>query len=307
MKRLYIILKVVLLIFIASCTKNKLAVDLPAIDISLDPSLLVNDTFTYRLGDTAKFIMNGTAENLAFYPGTNGFNYDNRHTTTLSSVKPIMSFSSTAQYGTQQNTLTILATDKLPSLDSTTVVNANWTDITARATLATSATSVNSGNIDLSDIVSGPLDSLFIAFKYHGETGATQRTWTITNYTIANILPNATFNISNLASDVSYWTKYGNVHTPANGMWIATTSQLQVVGGAAAPTNTAWIISRPLYVGNVNPNVSIAVKNINDPVVTSYNYLYTQPGTYKAVWVAFNNTIKDTKQVVKQFWIKVTQ
>ncbi len=72
-----------------------------------------------------------------------------------------------------------------------------------------------------------------------------------------------------------------------------------------SPTNTAWIISRPLYVGSVSPSVSIAVKSISDAPISSYDYVYTSTGVYKAVWVAFNNTSKDQKTIAKEFIIKV--
>lgn len=289
-----------------SCT-NRLEVNVPTIKITLDPTLMVSDTFVYKLGDTTSFMLSGAAGNLAFYPGIPGFDYDNRNASMLlPSAKPHLSFSSTLQWGTQQNTLKVLATDKLPSLDSAAVVNADWTDVTGKATLATNATAVSSGNIDLSDIVNGPADSLFIAFRYQGETGSTQRTWTISNYTVDNVIPEGTFNLSNLSTDASFWTKYGNVWVPASGRWIATTSQLQVIGGGAtSPSNIAWIVSKPLYVGRGAPNISIPVKNINDPNLSGYNYVYTTPGIYKAVWVAFNNTIQDQKEVIKTFYIKV--
>lgn len=304
MKQQLVIAIAGLTIVFAACTKSKLDVESPTIHISLDPARLVNDTFVYALGDTTKFIMEGYAGNLSFYPGISGYDYDNRKTTLLTAAHPVMSFASRLQWGVQQNTLQILATDKLASLDSTTVVSADWTDITKRAILATNATSVPSGDIDLSDIVNGPTDSLFIAFKYHGLGGSTQRTWTITNYAVNNVVTQGIFNLSSLSTDVAYWTKYGNVQSPANAMWIASSTQLQIVGGGS-PDNIAWIISRPLYVGRVASSVSIAVKNINDPAVTSYDYVYSAPGTYKAVWVAFNNTIKDQKSTIKEFYIKI--
>jgi hypothetical protein len=305
MKRIFIVLLPIVTLAAVSCTK-KLSVDMPSLSISLDPARQVADTFVYKLGDTTNFIFTGSAGNIAFYPGDAGRAYDNRNRA-LALGAATLSFSSKAEFGTQTNTLQLLATNKLKTLDSTTIVNAGWTDITGRAALASSATVVNSGNVNLTDLVSGENDSLFIAFKYTGVTGSTQRTWTITNFTVNNVLPDVTYNTASLAADASYWTRYGNVWNPANGRWTATTAQLQVVGGGAtSPNNTSWIISKALYLGRVSPDISIGLKSINNPDLTVYPFKYAAAGTYKASFVVFNNTVKEQETVVKQFYIKVT-
>jgi len=305
MKRTSLLLLPVIATALFSCEK-KLGVDAPTLQISLDPARLVADTFTYKLGDTTNFIFTGSAANIAFYPGDAGRSYDNRERATATGT-PILSFSSKAEFGTQTNTLQLLAASKVNILDSASVVNATWKDITSRVALATSATVVNSGNINLSDLVSGPTDSLFIAFKYTGVTGSTQRTWTITNFVVNNVLPDITYNIASLANDASYWTRYGNVWNPANGRWTPTTAQLQIVGGAAtAATNTSWIITKPLYLSRVSPDVSLPLKSINNPDLTGYAFKYSTPGTYKAVFVVFNHTTKELETTVKSFYIKVT-
>lgn len=294
-------------IFFAGCTK--LGTTAPALKVSLDPSRNVADTFIYRLGDTTRFVFSGTANNVVIYPGDSTHNYNYR-SRSLQLGKTQVSFSSAEQYGTQTNTLQLLATDKLPGLDSVSVTSANWQDITSRAVLATSTTATASGTVDLSDLVNGPDDSLFLAFKYTGTGGSTQRTWTITNFGVYNTLPDMRYPRSTLAGDANYWTKYKIA--PSSAGWTSTTTQLQVIGGAAtAPGNTSWIVSKALYVGRVAPDVSIPLININgftnNASAAGYNYIYTKPGTYKAVFLVFNNTAQEQKTSVQQFYIKVTQ
>lgn len=288
----------------ASCSKN-MAVEMPSFQVNLDPAQLIADTFTYRLGDTTRFLFAGSAGNIAFYSGEPGKNYENRIARNqLGSV--MLSFSSKAQYGTQTNTLQVLATNQLPGADSASVVNAAWTDITSRAALATSATEVASGNIDLTELAANEKDSLFIAFKYSGVTGNTQRTWTITNFFVKNVLPGQTYTVGSLSTDASYWTRYGNVWSPASGRWAATASELKITGGdGAAPTNTSWIISKPLYIGRVPPDMSTGVKSINEPDKEGYAHKYAAPGVYKAVFVAFNHTLDEEKSIIKELIVKV--
>lgn len=299
------ILAVTIIMLMTACTK-RLDVQTPSLTVSLDAAHLVADTFVYKLGDTTKFMFSGNAANIAFYPGDTGHAYDNRNRN-LALGTITLSFTSKAEFGTQTNTLQLLATNKLNGLDSASVVNAAWTDITGKAALAGSATEVNSGTINLNDLVSNENDSLFIAFKYSGVTGTTQRTWTITNFLVSNVLPDLSYTLSSLSMDISYWTRYGNVWNPANARWTPTTTQLRVIGGGgASPSNTSWIVSKPLYVGRVAPDVSIALKSINNPDLTGYNYKYTAAGTYKATFVTFNNTAEKQETVVQQFYIKVT-
>ncbi|MES2277195.1 MAG: DUF5017 domain-containing protein [Bacteroidota bacterium] len=295
----YLLLPVVLLA--GACTKKTL-VDAPALTISLDNSHLSGDTYTYKLGDTVKFKLSGYAANVTLYTGDAGHNYDYRERF-ITGGKPQLSFTSAEQYGLQTNTLQLLAINKL-TLDSAHIVSAAWKDITSRAILSTGS-AVASGTIDLSDLVSSPADSLFIAFKYTGVTGTTQRTWTITNFTVNNILPDQTYPISNLTSDVAYWTR---VKIAAAAGWATpTTTQLQVTGGAAtAPNNISWIVSKPLYLGRVAPDVAVSLLNISSANTPGYNYKYASVGSYTATFVIFNNSVDEQKTVTKQFKINIT-
>lgn len=296
----YLLLPVALL---AGACSKKTMVDAPALTISLDNSHLSGDTYTYKLGDTVKFNIASYASNVTVYTGDAGHNYDYRNRF-LPGGKPQLSFTSAEQFGVQTNTLQVLATDKLPGIDSTHIVTATWTDITNRAVLST-GTAVTSGTVDLSDLVNSPADSLFIAFKYTGVTGTIQRTWTITNFAVTNVLPDQTYSISNLTSDVSYWTR---VKLGAAAGWATpTATQLQVTGGAAtAPNNTSWIVSKPLYVGRVLPDVAVGLLNISSASIKNYNYKYTAVGSYTVTFVIFNNSVDEQKTVTQQFKINIT-
>lgn len=303
MKKFQYILLLCLLLAIASCSK-KIDIAAPQLTVALDQSHLAGDTYTYKLGDTTKFSLSGYADNISLFTGDQNHNYNYRNRDT-SSGTPTLTFSSTVQYGTQANTLMVLATNKLAKVDSANVVAAQWTDITSRVNLATSATATASGNINLKDLINGPKDSLFVAFKYVGQTGSTQRTWTITNFAVNNVLPDGTaYPISNLPLDINGFFKFKIGASTAN--WTNSTSQLQVAGGAAtAPNNTSWIVTKPLYVNTVNRDVAVVLKNVGSANITSYNYKYTIPGNYTATFVIFNDNIDQQKSTIQQFKIKI--
>lgn len=307
MKYLYNI-AIITLLFATAC-KKEVTVDEPTLNIALNNARSsIGDTLVFKLGDTCKFTMDGNANHITFYNGAVGFEYENRNRN-LALGKTILSFTSVGDFPntSNMNSLKILATNKLPKRDSTSIVNAQWTDVTSRAALATSSTAVASGSIDLSDLVTNDKDSLFLAFKYNGTTGATQRTWTITNYSVNNVLPNSSYNLGLIGTDAAFWTVLGNVATPAASKWVPTTTSLKIVGGAAtAPTNESWIVSKALYVGRVTPDVPVAtLKNLTSSQLTNYNYSYLTTGKYKATFIMFGNTPGDAKSKSKSFNIKV--
>jgi len=287
--------------------KKDLTTDVPTVDIALtNARSTIGDTLVFKLGDTCKFNFGGYADNVVFWAGTPGNKYEFK-TRSSAFGTPTLSFTSTAQFGAQNNTLQVLATNKLPAKDSASVVNAAWTNITARTPIATSATAVNTGQVNLSDLVSDANDSLFIAFKYTGLTGSTQRTWTITNFLVNNVLSDYTYNLSSLAADNAFWTRFGNVWSPASSRWVATTTALTIVGGAAtAPSNTSWIISKPIFVGRIAPDIPTAtVKNITASALSAYAYKYAAAGRYKITFASYNTTPNDSQMVLKEFNVKV--
>ncbi|SDJ00904.1 protein of unknown function [Pedobacter sp. ok626] len=309
----YIFYALLCCLFLNACSK-KIEVDNPeSLTVSVDPAHLKNDTLYYKVGDTAKFFMSGNAGHILFYSGEIGRNYLYANRTVAQGI-PQLVFTSNAQTGTQANTLQVLATNKLAKLDEEHIVAANWTNITSRATLSIGSGAVASGTINMADLITGTSDSLFIAFKYTGLTGTAQRTWTITNLTVNNVLPDGNIVPQvTLAADLNYWTKLKIGSSTAN--WVPTATQLQVVGGTAtAPNNISWVVSKPIYVSRINPDVPVVVKPLAGeiPVYTiagktysGYNYQYNTKGTYAATIVVYNNSIDEQKTVIKQFIIKV--
>lgn len=76
------------------------------------------------------------------------------------------------------------------------------------------------------------------------------------------------------------------------------------------PYSENWAVSGPITVGKVNlgSDWAMAVRGgiyLGNP--TLYTYKYTKPGIYKAVFVASNNTIKESKQVVREITVTITQ
>lgn len=310
----------ILFIFVSlavSCSKKIEVKNPDGLNISVNNQRSqVQDTLYFNLKDTVKFIINGNVDNIIFYSGEAGHQYKFTNRTSVAGVIPQLSFTSVTNTSVQANTLKVLATNKVNIQDSTSIVSTSWTDITSRVQLASGTTAVNSGVANLTDIVSGTNDSLFVAFKYSGTTGTLQRNWTITNLTINGLLPEGnTNNLLSLVSAANYWKILGNIWTPSSSKWSASTTQLQITGGTVtAPNNTSWIVSPPLYVGAVYPDKPVVVKYASSALPSytvsgityyGYNQVYATPGLYKAIFVYFNKSIDDQKTAVKEYYIRV--
>lgn len=74
------------------------------------------------------------------------------------------------------------------------------------------------------------------------------------------------------------------------------------------PLSEHWAVSKPISKDQIDlgPDRPVAAKvSVTSPKLTVYNYTYAKPGTYKAVFVASNNSIDDVKQVVKEITLTI--
>ena len=296
MKTCYIFLLSILLF---SCTKMK--VDTPDFTV-------VADSTTINVGDTAKFSFTGNAENIVFYSGEPGFNYLYRNRTT-GNGQPQLNFTSHQQNTGETNTLSLLvSTDFKGTVDSTSIVNATWTDITSRATLSTGADKTPSGAIDLSDFKAAN-KPVYLAFRYQGYNHATlkQPTWFIRTFNVLNILPDGKIS-TNATIDKVGWAAY-SMKNPTVAWSITATSGVISINGTAANStkddNEDWAITRGFNLNEVTPDPGLSLRSLSTVAITNYNYIYTKPGTYTATFVAFNNSVDDQKTVVREVTITV--
>jgi hypothetical protein len=262
----------------------------------------------YKAGDTVNFTLKGNAQNITFYSGDAGFNYDN-----ISRVKadgtPLLTFSTTLINPGEMNTLKVLASNNFNgNYTATNVQSATWTDITTRAALATSTTAKASGNVDLSDFVTADNKPVYLAYQYLGYKHATlkQPRWTFTALGVNNILSDGA--IMQLASATEMgWVAFDFKNTTTS--WALPLTGLNSIDGAAVASvnedNDDWIVSRPLNLKKAKPDVGIVIQNLGSAKLERYSYIYTKAGKYHVVFLGFNNSIDDRKEIKSEFTITV--
>ncbi len=269
----------VIILAVISCTKK---------DVSPVSFNVTSDSVNFNVGDTVNFSLSGNPDYILFYSGENGHNYAYRNRDSGTGT-PLLNFLSQEKFGNHKNTLHLLvSTDFNGSLyDTTEVRNATWIDITNRAKLDSTSILTPSGSINLSDFqnYSTPI---YVAFKFADQQDGinAQRTWNITNLTLANYLPDgSSFTVLDIANSLwlsaSFLTPYVN--------WIQSTTALTFNGGTkTALSNEAWFVSQPVNLSKVIPDVGVPIKKMTDPVLKSFYHIYNKPGNYTVVFDVTN-------------------
>lgn len=294
------VLSFVLMLF--SACQNELEQDLKfEVSVTPDTSIQVADSIvTAPKGTTLKFNFTGDPDFISF--SYSRFN----------ATKSILTFSTQAAWGTHiQNTLSVFlfeTADTLllnnPKIDSTTIVNRQWTDITSQCNLPVAANVTNKASVSLNDYRG---KKVCIAFRYKTDVATDwQPTWTISNLQINDTVVNTTTKTKNVLAATMGFKPFDllNMANPYNsaasaGVWNVAAPASMVITRTAigGVLNSDWLISKPIAIDkgvntlSVNPTFTtssvIPVKNTTNSVA-SYSYKFTTPGEYTVTFFASN-------------------
>ncbi|QEK51060.1 hypothetical protein FYC62_04760 [Pedobacter aquae] len=80
---------------------------------------------------------------------------------------------------------------------------------------------------------------------------------------------------------------------------------LQIAGGTStALSNQVWAVSNAVNLTRVKPDVGVALKNMSSRL-DEYTFVYTQPGTYKVAFEAFNINVYGESRAIKELEVNV--
>lgn len=282
---------------------------------------VVADRQTIKANETVNFSFSGQPDFITFYSGEAGKQYAN--SARYSALgKATLEFSSSNANGSQQNTMALLVSTDFQGKgvdNSTTVSNigkATWTNITSRAVLATAA-STPSGQIDLTDFATAN-KPVYIAFKYTGASGSTQKKWNIISPKVTNTLSDGRAFIvaDHTAAAIS---NNGNTNIVSPGWvssnvlntynWTLSSATWSITGATSAALATApaeaWLFSGPIDLQKTVPDFGTVIKDITNAAVP-YAYTFKTAGTYKVTFVGTNNNVYGSKSQVRELTITVT-
>lgn len=264
-------------------------------------------SITYHAGDTVQFNLQGDAGIISFYSGEIGNDYDHR-TGRIMASRQFLSFQSQMLGGTQPHQLSVLvSTDFDGQYEAANVNAATWHDISDRFRLADFSDNqayVSSGKQDLTDLLEDG-KPLFIAYHYvtlpQTQAGI-YNIWRVQNFLLEGVNDVASTTIANHSG--AGWKLVLEGDYDANRCKI-NASNLDLRGNLTHKdaSTVAWAISKPFYLvaeTDFGPDRAIGIKAVADPVLTSYSYIYSQPGNYTVTFIARNTSIYGSKDVIKQ-------
>lgn len=294
MKNYIIIAFLFATVLITSCVED-LSVASPDFQVTQDSAVV-------KAGEEVVFLIDGNPDFMTFYSGEDGHRYEHRNRVKASGT-PLLSFKNTMRWGVQQNTLQVMiSTDLGSDIDAVSVGAATWTDITSSFTLDTNSGSwnyVDSGKGDLSAYAD---QLIYLAFRFTGTTGTTQRTWRITDFSVAlTTEDNEVISIADISSP-----GFTGVDIAGEGrLWKWKSTYWEMSGGpGSAPTNEDWLVAGPINLTAVLPDKGAGQNAFTDKV-SEIPYTYDSAGTYTATFVGINATVDDAKEVVREITIEV--
>ncbi|NDW08720.1 DUF5017 domain-containing protein [Dysgonomonas sp. 520] len=230
----------------------------------------------YHVGDTVTFRFSGNPDNIVFYSGETGHNYELKDRL-YADNDLLVDFKSYVSLGViDQNLQCYVSNDFNGVYDETNVEKATWTDISHLFTFSTGADQVPSGVVNLKSYVS-EVDTaqVYFAFRYT-DTGQKNR-WVIRTINVDKVSPEGVK--TTLATMSTMGWKAVDFSTADK--WTITSAQLLIQG--KEPNNDDWVISKPFRVKTSIADEGVALKNISTKM-NEYKYVYQEAGTFKAVF-----------------------
>lgn len=310
MKKISYILTLLLLaaVVFQSCEDQE-AVDAPNFDVTFNKTAKVGDTIVFTIENAPNF--------LNFYSGDIGHEYKNRERFKAEGTY-------TLSFGTSRNFQDgasktdnawslLMSTDYTGAATTDAVRAATWKDISDRFTFATARSYdiTNSGLVDISDLATDKPVYFAVRILAEGKLVDGNRQGIFDLYSFDLKLETDDNRILELATiSKPGWNPVNVAGTNTNSSydnWVNRAPSYRLHGGLAQYTNEDWLISFPVSLsGAVPPDRGTPLKSYSDRLET-FEYTYTEPGTYVVTFVGSNETIYGQKENTQEFTITVTE
>lgn len=277
---------------LAACKKDK---------VSMPDFQVHTSSQTYKAGDSVRFVFTGNPDNITFFSGEPGHNYEFRKRTSAANDL-LIEFRSLVQFGMiYPNLQLMVSNDFNGKATAADLQAATWTDITSRAKFSTGADQTPSGVLNLKEFAKPEKDSalIYVAFRYTDQKKPQgQNRWVIRTFSANNVSADSV--ITPLAVMATGGWQQVDIKNPA-AIWSITTAQLLMFGGNNTfEDNEDWVISKGFNPWAIKPDAGVALKNIST-VLSSYSYVFKKPGTYKVVFeasaVRYNGEQRLTREI----------
>lgn len=285
-----------LVIGVASCVED----DVPSalLGVSLDKE-------EYKVGDTVTFKFNGNPDNIVFYSGENGHNYSMKDKLYADNDLMVDFVLYTDQFTTVHPNFQVMVSNDFNGVYDTENVNAaTWVDISDHYIFPTTVKlNTPSGVMNLKSYAGDRDDAkLYIAFRYFDLGEPQTNRWVVRSINVNKVSPEGVKTGLAVMSTAG-WQEVSISGAPT--IWNISTAQL-LAAGKKGQENDDWVISKGFEVKSSVPDTGVALKNIST-TMSEYQYVYTKPGTYKAVFDTSSEWYSDTKRSLTEVTVEVKE
>lgn len=282
---------------LAACNKDK--VEMPDFEVQAG-------SLTYKAGDTVRFAFKGNPDNITFFSGEPGRNYEFRKRTSAANDLRI-TFSTLTRNGITYPNLQLMVSNNFSGKATVADLQAaTWTDISDRAVFSTGADNTPSGEISLKEFTRPQQDAapVHVAFRYTDtKKPQGQNLWAVRTFTANNVSDDGV--VTPLALMATGGWQQVDVKNP-DRVWTISTAQLLMQNSSATvEDNEDWVISKGFNPWQIAPDAGQALKNIST-VLQGHSYVYRKPGTYKVVFEASAVRYNGEKRLTREITLTIT-
>lgn len=284
-----------------------------------DPFEVTQSEVTVAAGQPVSFGFEGLADNIAFFSGEVGHDYQYSLKNRMTRAEAMkLSFNMQSNPSGNLNAFNprfapvSYSLDFNGTYDEANMESATWTDISDNFTFPTEIkTATPSGEFNMVSLYPEDKDVLYLRFEYACTKG--------TNEIGRSIIIVKDFQITAELTGQASFTAYGQdagwqgilpVSNEANTQVAINAADFRLTASSWKPAadGKAWIVTRiEVSKFDMGRDQSVPVKNDNDPQPDSYTHTYTEPGIYKAVFVVKTNTLMGEKNEIKEVTVTVTE
>lgn len=324
---IFVIVSCILMATLTGCSQD--------LEVPVSFSVRLSEENTFKPGETVKFLIDGDVDNIVFYSGESGhqYEYKNRYEYDTSDIESITLDVNYGiwydQYQSPEDP-TQLETYICTSWDSDKIT---WSDFEADSTAFRKMLEEGMPGWEKLQYVdeidkehtyvpySYKLDAkyvegLVIAFHFKPretyDNAVWRRFYNIYGLLTTNFEQGTPFALNFFSMSWQTFTmncipeaRYEYVRDEC-GVKIATSGVYTIRFDARRyysdgryPLPEAWAICKPIKMNKANPDTGESIKNLQN-VLREYRYVYETPGTYKAVFVGTNRNYKSSSRQVHE-------
>lgn len=297
-------------------------------------NIVLDSSNSYFAGEPVKFKIEGEVDNLLFYSGETGaqYKYRDRYSVPSEEIKKAeLNLTVLPQYGSTGGGLSIYITDKFDGLSGTDgeadrakmkalfVKDSEGNDIVPEGWIQLDWVEKSGKNTPVSADISALAENFCIAFHWNPKSDPAteiQRTYSVLKDAAVTVDLEGSPESTTALSSFGFTTLMMNeqIEDPykvngGNGTFVLTNAAYLfrgqgIAGGKLDYNIDGWYVTTPRKLNSVENDKGMVIKNIQN-YLDSYEYTFSEPGSYEVTFVGTNENYLGAKECIRQFRINI--